>query len=72
MLRFDSAAHLDAWLKSDARAAMIKESEDLIKGFYAQRVDMAFPGWVPNDPTTGEPPDRWKTAGPILLTLFQS
>jgi antibiotic biosynthesis monooxygenase (ABM) superfamily enzyme len=34
------------------------------------RVDTAFPGWVPNDPTTGEPPNRWKTAGLILLTLF--
>ena len=70
VLRFDSAAHLDAWLKSDARAAMIKESEDLVQGFHAQRVDTSFPGWVPNDPATGKPPNRWKTAGLILLTLF--
>ena len=28
VLRFDSAEHLDGWLKSDARAAMVKESED--------------------------------------------
>ena len=28
VLRFDSAEHLDGWLKSEARAAMVKESED--------------------------------------------
>jgi antibiotic biosynthesis monooxygenase (ABM) superfamily enzyme len=70
VLRFDSAAHLEAWVKSDARAAMVKESEDLVQGFHAQRVDTSFPGWVPNDPTTGKPPNRWKTACLILLTLF--
>ncbi len=47
VLRFDSAAHLDGWLKSDARAAMVKESEPLVQGFHAQRVDTSFPGWVP-------------------------
>ncbi len=70
VLRFDSAAHLEGWLKSDARAAMVKESEDLVEGFHAQRVDTSFPGWVPNDPVTGKPPNMWKTAGLILLTLF--
>ena len=70
VLRFDSTANLERWLKSDARAAMVKESEDLVQGFHAQRVDTSFPGWVPNDPATGKPPNRWKTACLILLTLF--
>ena len=70
VLRFDSAASLDAWLNSDARAAMVKESQDLVEGFHAQRVDTSFPGWVPNDPATGKPPNMWKTASLILLTLF--
>jgi uncharacterized protein len=70
LLRFDSAANLDHWLKSKERAAMIKEGEDMIEGFRTQRVDTSFPGWVPNDPTTGKPPNKWKTAGLILLTLF--
>ena len=46
VLRFDSAEHLDGWLKSEARAAMVKESEALVQGFHAQRVDTSFPGWV--------------------------
>ena len=40
------------------------------QGFHAQRVDTSFPGWVPNDPATGKPPNMWKTACLILLTLF--
>ena len=49
---------------------MVKESEDLVQGFHAQRVDTSFPGWVRNDPTTGKPPNMWKTACLVLLTLF--
>jgi antibiotic biosynthesis monooxygenase (ABM) superfamily enzyme len=70
VLRFDSAANLDRWLRSQERAAILKEGENLIEGFKAQRVDTSFPGWVPNDPATGKPPNKWKTAGLILLTLF--
>lgn len=70
VLRFDSAANLERWLKSDARAEIVKESEDLVAGFHAQRVDTSFPGWVPNDPATGSAPNMWKTACLVLLTLF--
>lgn len=70
VLRFDSAPNLERWLKSDARAAMVKESEELVEGFHAQRVDTSFPGWVANDPATGKPPSIWKTASLVLLTLF--
>lgn len=70
VLRFDSTDNLDRWIKSKERAAMVKESEPLVADFHAQRVDTSFPGWVPNDPTTGKPPNRWKAAALILLTLF--
>ena len=70
VLRFELGG-ASRWLgEVGARAAMVKESEDLVQGFHAQRVDTSFPGWVPNDPATGKPPNRWKTAGLILLTLF--
>lgn len=70
VLRFDSVAHLDAWVKSPQRTAMLRKAEDLIVGFRAQRVATSFPGWVPNDPATGKPPSAWKTAGLVLLGLF--
>jgi uncharacterized protein len=70
VLRFDSVRHLDAWMASPQRAALLKESEALIHGFDAQRVDTSFPGWVPASPVTGKPPSMWKTACLVLLTLF--
>jgi antibiotic biosynthesis monooxygenase (ABM) superfamily enzyme len=70
VLRFDTIENLERWLKSPERAALLKESEDLIEGFEAQRVDTSFPGWVPADPATGRPPNMWKTASLVLLTLF--
>jgi len=70
VLRFETVRDLDNWLNSSERKALLKESEDLIEGFQAQRVDTSFPGWVPADPATGKPPNKWKTAGLILLVLF--
>jgi antibiotic biosynthesis monooxygenase (ABM) superfamily enzyme len=70
VLRFDSVENLDAWMTSKQRAAMIAEGADLITGFEAQRVDTSFPGWVPVNPVTGKPPNMWKTACLVLLTLF--
>jgi len=70
VLRFDSETSLDGWLNSDIRASLLKESEDLIDGFHAQRVDTSFPGWAPLNPSTGKPPNMWKTASLVLLTLF--
>ena len=62
--------HLEAWLSSTERAALLEEADPLIEGFHAQRVDTSFPGWVPADPATGRPPNMWKTASLVLLTLF--
>ena len=70
VLRFNSLENLNGWLDSPQRAALLKESEDLIEGFHAQRVDTSFPGWAPTDPATGKPPNMWKTATLVLLTLF--
>jgi hypothetical protein len=70
VLRFDSVGHLNAWMTSPQRAALLKEAEPLIVGFEAQRVDTSFPGWVAADPATGRPPSIWKTATLVLLTLF--
>ena len=72
VLRFDSAANLDRWVTSKERAAMVKESEELVADFHAQRVDTSFPGWIPNDPNTGKPPNKWKAAAlnPALRTFI--
>ncbi len=70
VLRFNAVRDLERWLESPERAVLLKEADELIEGFDAQRVDTSFPGWVPADPATGRPPNRWKTASLILLVLF--
>jgi uncharacterized protein len=70
VFRFDTTEHLDAWLNSEQRVALLREGEDLILGFHQQRVDTSFPGWTPVDPATGKSPNMWKTAALVLLTLF--
>lgn len=70
VLRFRAQRDLDNWLNSDERQGLLKEAEDLIEGFEAQRIDTSFPGWVPADPSTGKPPNMWKTASLVLLGLF--
>lgn len=70
VLRFDTAENLDGWLNSPERSALLTESEPLIVGFAAQRVDTSFPGWTPVDPVTGKSPNKWMTASLVLLTLF--
>lgn len=70
VLRFRAQRDLDRWMNSPERKALLEEAEDLIEGFEAQRIDTSFPGWVPADPITGKPPNMWKTASLVLLTLF--
>lgn len=70
VLRFDSPDHLEAWMNSPERAALLAESSSMIEGFQAQRIDTSFPGWSPVDPVTGKSPNKWKTASLVLLTLY--
>ena len=70
VLRFKDAESLEAWMNSAQRADLLKEGEDLVSDVQIQRVDTSFPGWAPLDPTTGKPPNMWKTASLVLLTLF--
>jgi len=70
IIGFDSVEHLEAWLESAERAALVEESDALTEGFTQHRIDTSFPGWAPSDPHTGRPPSMWKTAALVLLTLF--
>jgi len=70
LMRFETAKHLDNWLKSKERAALIREAEPLVDYAHLQRVDSSFPGWFPTDPATGKGPPNWKAAMLVLLGLF--
>jgi antibiotic biosynthesis monooxygenase (ABM) superfamily enzyme len=70
LVRYDTAEHLEAWMASPERAAMLQEAEAFVDNVELVRLATAFPGWVPVDPATGKGPPDWKTALLVLLGLF--
>ncbi len=70
ILRYDSAEHLEAWMKAPERRTLLAETKDFIESEELMRLATSFPGWVPLDPLTGEPPPNWKAALLVLLGLF--
>jgi uncharacterized protein len=70
IIRFDTADHLEAWMASPERAALLHESKAFIDHEQLMRLATAFPGWVPINPTTGKGPPNWKTALLVILGLF--
>lgn len=70
ILRYDSAEHLEAWMNAPERKALLAETADFIESEELMRLQTSFPGWVPLDPLTGDPPPNWKAALLVLLGLF--
>lgn len=70
IIRYDSAAHLEAWMHAPERKRLLTETQEFIESEELMRLATSFPGWVPLDPLTGEGPPDWKTALLVLLGLF--
>lgn len=70
IMRFDSTAHLEAWMNAPERQTMLREAEAFIEHEQLTRLATSFPGWVPIDPMTGKGPPNWKAAMLVLLGLF--
>jgi antibiotic biosynthesis monooxygenase (ABM) superfamily enzyme len=70
MLRYDTSAHLEAWLAAPERAELLQESKAFIENEELMRLRTSFPGWVPINPVTGKGPPDWKTAILVLLGLY--
>lgn len=64
---FDSREHLDAWLASDERRAMLAEIEPYVVGERTVNVVGGFAGWFGGQ---GPAVKRWKQASVVLLALF--
>jgi antibiotic biosynthesis monooxygenase (ABM) superfamily enzyme len=70
MLRYDTSAHLEAWLAAPERAELLRESKGFIENEELMRLRTSFPGWVPISPVTGKGPPDWKTAILVMLGLY--
>lgn len=69
--RFDSGAHLDAWLQSPRRAGLLADSEEFSE-FGEHRVSSPFGSWFSfAEPAAGAGgPPLWKTAVAVLVGLY--
>ncbi|MGH8048480.1 MAG: antibiotic biosynthesis monooxygenase, partial [Chthoniobacterales bacterium] len=70
LLRYDTAEHLEGWMKAPERTKLLEESKEFIESEELMRLATSFPGWVPINPATGKGPPDWKTALLVLLGLF--
>jgi antibiotic biosynthesis monooxygenase (ABM) superfamily enzyme len=66
LLQFDTKEHLDCWLQSDERKALLEEAESLITSLDSHRVISGFAGWFQNIAL----PAVWKQTMLVLLVLY--
>jgi antibiotic biosynthesis monooxygenase (ABM) superfamily enzyme len=69
LLRFDSKEHLDDWLGSDERKALLREAREIIDRSSERRVRTSFEGWFKFG-ADHRPPPTWKQSAIVLLVLF--
>ena len=69
VVRFDSRAHLDAWLRSPVRKAFIREMRGYVDDFAVRRIGSGFEGWFDTSRDI-VPPARWRQGLLILSALF--
>jgi uncharacterized protein len=69
VVRFDTRAHLDAWLNSKVRKTYMKEVRSYVDRFTLRRIGSGFEGWFDISENTA-PPARWRQALVILSALF--
>jgi uncharacterized protein len=65
---FDTREHLDAWLESDRRQAVIAPLEPLIEGERVLNIVGGYAGWFPQ--ADDRPIKVWKQSIAVLLGLF--
>ncbi|HEY5779572.1 MAG TPA: hypothetical protein VIT00_12590 [Terrimicrobiaceae bacterium] len=70
LLRFDTPANLEAWLKAPERAELLREQEPFVENEHHSRIGSSFPGWIPAPPPQTSDPPNWKTTALVILGLF--
>jgi uncharacterized protein len=71
ILRFDTPEHLDNWIGSKERKAILEDAQSMVEDLQSHRVVSPFAGWFAGfTKETGEPPAVWKQTMLVLLVLF--
>jgi antibiotic biosynthesis monooxygenase (ABM) superfamily enzyme len=71
LVRFDSNAHLDAWLNSEQRRQLLAQTEAFDAGTHLRKVGSGFESWFASkDGDIQAPPPAWKQNALVLLMLY--
>lgn len=71
ILRFDSQAHLDAWLNSPERRKLVEEAAPLTAEFHTRTVQSGFEQWFRDVAAPdGTPPPLWKMNLVVQLAVY--
>lgn len=70
-LRFDTQEHLENWLQSPQRQAILQEASPFIQSLDTHRVTSSpYAGWFAHTSNNGYIPPVWKQTMLVLLVLF--
>jgi hypothetical protein len=71
VVRFDSNAHLDAWLSSEQRRQLLAQTAGFDAGTHVRKVGSGFESWFASKDGEAEaPPPAWKQNALVLLMLY--
>jgi antibiotic biosynthesis monooxygenase (ABM) superfamily enzyme len=71
VVRFDSDAHLKAWMNSEQRRQLLRETADFDVETQVRTVRSGFESWFPStDDAQQRPPPAWKQNMLVLLMLY--
>jgi antibiotic biosynthesis monooxygenase (ABM) superfamily enzyme len=70
IVRFDTEAHLQAWLDAPERQALLKEATAFTEEFHARIARTGFDQWFPSAPGGAPQPAVWKQNMLVLLLLY--
>jgi uncharacterized protein len=70
MVRFDSDAHLDAWLNSPQRQQLLEETPRFSAEYHTRKMVTGFDSWFASGQSGAAPPPGWKQNMIVLLVLY--
>lgn len=70
VVRFDTDAHLDAWLNSAERKSLVAESNPFDAETHIRKIQSGFETWFTSPPGAVAKPAAWKMNMIILMVLY--
>lgn len=70
ILRFDTEEHLQAWMDSPERHALLEDANEFTEEFHSRIARTGFDQWFPSASAGAAPPSAWKMNMIVLALLY--